>query len=65
LIFVGQSLVAKNHYSKALEIGRANAGWKQLYRDGSCVLFGRLTPDIQKIKSVTIDPAATPKSYFP
>jgi hypothetical protein len=51
--------------SKALRFATVATGWKELYRDGSCVLLGRSGPEINKIDAVTISPADTPKSYFP
>ncbi len=51
--------------NKALRIATVETGWKELYRDNSCVLLGRLSPAIKKIDAVTMSPANTPKSYFP
>lgn len=43
----------------------AQPGWKQIYRDGSCVLFARDTSAAAKLAPVTVSVKDTPESSFP
>ena len=43
----------------------AQPGWKQIYRDDSCVLFARDTSAAAKLAPVTVPVKATPANSFP
>ena len=43
----------------------AQPGWKQIYRDDSCVLFARDTSAAAKLAPVTVSVKDTPANSFP
>lgn len=49
----------------ALAVMASAPGWKQLYRDGSCIVFARANSEAARIPAVTVPPQHTPPSYFP
>jgi hypothetical protein len=49
----------------SLALVAASPEWKQLYRDGSCILFARAGSEAAKIVPVEVPLQLTPASYFP
>src|SRR5208282_5602084 len=43
----------------------AQPGWKQIYRDDSCVLFARDTSAAAKLAPITVSVKDTPENSFP
>jgi hypothetical protein len=49
----------------AYKLINAQPGWKQIYRDDSCVLFARDTSAAAKLAPITISVKDTPENSFP
>ncbi len=49
----------------ALEVMESAPVWKQIYRDGSCILFTRANSEAAKVSAVEVLAQETPPSYFP